>query len=546
MAFFNLIESHRRPHPNDRHGYNHSPYPPYYPNAASNWAPPPGRTGSVTDRVQDVSAPQLPISDQFLQKLIVLQDHCPSKDSELQVRRGEKVEVVKREGEWLYIRNERGKEGYVPSKNCAPPVASSSRRTRSNSRPSITQQIPENVKGNVPIYSSNSAGQLRRYDSPGSETEQGNLSIQRISSPPSNILSPLNNGYSDNKRSEGSSTILEPKHSPSSSSGVASLIDPYSPALVRAYSQDNLNPRTDTPYSLSQSAIDPSLPSSMSTFETSLIELTRRDLHRKQSSSDDSGTMDNMSHVKDNASTIHNAETSSEEGSLQQGRGSSASGRGATPSMRDRPLPSPPQVTQKCSDEDTPPPIPPRHASLERSNPGLKPTPDDLAPYSHPVDSLISDTNGPRGFSMHQSRVKSLVEIDNKDNGINSPYSEVYRGQLKGSNRRPVNLPEAHTPGQFSRHRSPHSIVSSQGRGSSQVNGISLNEFTQNGISEHEEGGSRGVVKFRKCLWGVFICIKVIIMYLFLMYDKCLLLIHYRILKVLMRMKLVYEVENMY
>lgn len=499
-------DSSKRPHPSERHGFNHSPYPPYLPsNSHHQWtssSQSQSSRGSITEKVQDISAPQPPISDQFLQKLIVLQDYCASKDGELTIRRGERIEVVQREVEWLYIRNERGKEGYVPSKNCAPPVASSSRRTRKSSQSSVPLRAvasgeTSRLKDGIPLFSTNSAGHIKRYNSPVGVSDSDKSSFRRISSPLSNVSSPLVNGSSIDKNVIESTSILEPKNSPSSSSGVASLVESYSPAILRTYSQEELNPTIDTHNSLSQSAVI--IPPDVS---TSLAELAH-DVHSKQSSSDDSGTVD-ISQFKDNeyASTIQN-ETSSEEGSIKQARDSSAS-RGTTPSVKDRPLPVPPHST----DEDVPPPIPPRHDSLSRNKPSL-PTPDDIDPYSNPVDNVNAE---PR--FINQSRVKSLIDIHYKDSGVNSPYSEVYRGKR---NKRPVNLSDTResSPAQarrsasFSRRRSPQSNMATQPierRGSPHVNGERRLPPTP---LDDGSTPAKGVVKFRKCLWGVYVCTQV-------------------------------------
>lgn len=491
-----------------------------------------------------MSAPQPPISDQFLQKLIVLQDYTATNETELTIRRGEKIEVVRRENDVLFIRNERGKQGFVPAKNCAPPVASSSRRTRSNSRSSIplrpvaSSGVDTGSRGSLPMHHSNSAGHVKRYNSPYESDSEG-LIIRRISSPNNNIISPLTSGGHESHRThmEGPSGLLEPKDSLSSSSGVASLSDPYSPALLRAYSQEELlsggRGGEKTNYSLSQTTMDPNDPHS----NISILETQIADIYRKHSSSDDSGTMD-MS--KDYASTIRNGDFSSDEGSCQQGRGSGVT----TPSMRDRPLPSPPKQVLL---EDTPPPVPPRNASLDRKSRNTSKTldrysssmtSDDLDPYAQPIDIINNDTH-----SLKRSKAKGHhhVDIHNEDTGINSPYSEVYRpkssSHSSGANKRPINLPEDVVGGvnqrrstSFTRHRSPNSVKSNSSgierRGSPRaINGDKMGVVKTRPppLNGDKRGGPMlpednmrdspvlkgGVVKFRKCLWGVFVCNKV-------------------------------------
>ncbi len=475
----------------------------------------PGRHHSMVDRIHEMG-PHPPISTQFFQKMIVLHDHYPIREMELSVRKGEKVEVVKKEPDWLFVRNERGKEGYVPSRNCIAPVTT--RRTRSNSRSSIpirpvmsgeiidTPTNGTSRQRGVAMYTSSSAGKVRRYDSPMSIGED---MFQRMNSPnsyPVNDPSPSAPPTSDH---------YDNKCSLSSSSGV-SLMDTSSPALTRAFSQEELKPRNDdhSMFSLSQSAMDPSAG------EKSLIELSRS-FHHKHSSSDDSGTVDSA-HLRDldYASTIRNGESSGDEGGLRFERVSSG---GLTPFMKNRPLPNPPanrtpkDETPPPNKDETPPPVPPRNASLETSRQrGKVPSPvtpgneDDLNPYAQPVDSII---NG-RGDKKHKPHLfqkqvggsrSVVVDIAEKNSGVDSPYSEVFR-----PHKRPINYSENGRDSPMSGRRSlggrgQRTLSPMVRKTSPLVNG--LDDPTR---VESERGGqSRTIAKFRKYLWGVFICMKV-------------------------------------
>ena len=519
-----VSESHKRPHSGGyRQSYNHSPYSPYYPSASSPQHPQNGRFDKALDIL---SAPQTPVSDQFFQKLIVFKDFSATDEKELTVRKGERVEVVQREEDRLLVRNERGKQGYVPSDYCAPPIASSSRRARSNSRSSmplrpVASGEDTSSRGSIPMYSSHSAGRVKR--SPCDDSEQ--MLIRRINSPPNTAMM-----GQERHRREGSAPI-EPKHSPSSSSGVASLSEQYSPALNRSYSQDALE---------TEPTVDKVRAGSLS--QTPMMT-GGFDVYHKNSSSDDSGTMELSSTVyKDYASTIRNGDASSDDGSSRHGRGSSASGN-TTPSIRDRPLPSPPK-----SNEEVPPPVPPRYTSLDRSNRhhvnsfNEMATPDDIDPYAQPVDTL-SECGGliqpPQPSLVKHRSSKSHVDVQNQNTGIESPYSEVYRPSR--GNKRPINLPEDHPhlqrqSGSFTRHRSPNgSVKSSHGierRGSPQINGGSEHKRPLSGGSKRPPSissdkrasnrlddmsspsldsplASKGMVKFRKCLWGVYVCLQV-------------------------------------
>ena len=461
----------------------------------------------MIDRVND-SGSQTPVSSQFFQKMVVLYDHYPVREMELAVRKGEKVEVVKREPDWLFVRNERGKEGYVPARNCFAPVT---RRTRSNSRSSIPirpvmsgeiiDQSPVGGKprGGVPMYSSSSAGKVRRYDSPMSVGEYDRESFQRISSPSSSA-------FTSQYEHPSTDPSLDTKGSLSSSSGV-SMMDHSSPALTRAFSQDELKPPHEdlsAGFSMSQ---DPNMTGGGG---KSLMELSRP-FHHKHSSSDDSGTVDST-HLQEleYASTIRNGGSSSEEGNLKLERVSSG---GVTPSMKDRPLPSPPKPSEKSTTEDSPPPVPPRNASLEtsrqRANAPKIVSEDDNNPYAQPVDSIINGKVGEKRVqSFHQDRSsRNIVDISERNSGVDSPYSEVYRPQ-----RRPINVEGGRDSPSTTRralNRNQRNAVPMVRRPSPLVNGTDYTN-TEETQPDQQQQQSKGIMKFRKYLWGVFICMKVI------------------------------------
>jgi hypothetical protein len=479
------VESPKRPYPSDRH--NHSPHPPHYPNPSHN---------DRANLSQEVSAPQPPISNQFLQKLIVLQEHSAGRDTELNTRKGERIEVVRREGDWLYVRNEKGKEGYVPSNKCVPPVVATSRR-RNNSRSSIPLRMVGSSEvggshGNIPMFSTNSAGQLKRYDSP---VETEHALTRRVSSPGASILSTMMTAADDDDTITGSTATL-----------TADSKDPMGSGLIRVYSDGY-------PMNTTISATQPSggggdvISNAAASFQTSLAQLTH-EIHR--TSSDGSSTIDIL---KDNMMVGQN-ETSSEEGS--RGRGSAMSGV-VTPSNQNRPLPTLPI-------EDVPPPIPPRSDSLHRSTKPIRLTPDDdVDPYATPVDTLKQPTSHKQ---LDKTRVKSLVDIGYKDTGVDSPYSEVYRSKdrsLKrkvgsnsgGSGRQP------HRSTSFTKRRSPNSGTTTTTRAMERMNSPgNTNGFHSTPPPPPPEqdiivkdttslSNNRSITKFRKCFWGVFVCTQV-------------------------------------
>lgn len=430
--------------------------------------------------------------------MVVVLDYQPQEERDLLVRKGERVEVIRKEGDWLVVRNEKGREGYIPKKNCVPPV-SSTRRTPRAYRPLPIRPVGSSYEGStdekrtIPLYSSSSAGHpLHRYNSPTTEPGVNKMSIHQATSPASQ---PHRGEVEDSQ--EGSSSTLDPKHSPSSSSGVASLTDPYSPALHRTYSPET---HLESSCSISSHPTTHSLHKNGSS-----------SVHRKHSASDDSGTevaVTSQLGREDYASTIRCGDSSSEDGSTQR-TGSS---------MKDRPLPVPPsQQLSPASNHvgssvspDTPPPVPPRHASLDRHAALFGQSAhvsNEVDQYADPLDSLMNgETNevrqNQRFHAMQQSRVKSLVDINAHDNGM---YTEVFQSK---SRRRKTALSErdsgsSRTRRSASFHRQhPANVMSLDRRGSPGLNGDKKQPLPE---EKQRNGVVKYMSKFRKYLWGVFV-----------------------------------------
>lgn len=489
------LDSHHRHH---HHSSSH-PYPTHNSHRSSSGRVAPYSTGRVTDKLQAPS-PTTPVGDHFVQKMIVVQDFHPQEERNLMVRKGERVEVICKEDDWLLVRNERGREGYIPKKNCVPPVSSTKRTTPRAYRPLPIRPVGSNYEGTtseekrpVPLYSSSSAGHpLHRYNSPMTEPGNSKLPMHSVISPSSH-----SHRYTEDCQ-EGSSSTLDPKHSPSSSSGVASLTDPYSPALNHTYSPDDL--KVDSSCSLT---------ASITTNSSIPLENGSTGSHRKHSGSDDSGTevgITTSKRVDDYASTVRCADSSSEDGSTQKGS-----------SMRDRPLPSPPSQqswgrSHVSAADSPPPPVPPRHTSLDRHTASAMGQQLVDEQYASPVDSItngeISEVHHSRKPFAHltqQGRVRSLVDITAQDNGT---YSEVFqsgkpqrrqtvmtdtRDHREGGNgktRRSASFHRNHSAGAFSLDRR-----GSPGRGANKQQ-LMENSSRQNGLKQ--------MSKFRKYLWGVY------------------------------------------
>ena len=490
-----LVESSKNQRPTQLENRHHHSHASHSSHRSSSGRVAPYSTGRVTDKVQAPS-PTTPIGNHFIQKMVVVQDFQPQEERDLLVRKGERVEVICREDDWLLVRNERGREGYIPKKNCVPPVSSTKRTTPRSYRPlpirpvGSTYENTTEEKKSIPLYSSSSAGHpLQRYNSPMTEPGITKLPMHRITSPSSHLQRDVEDSQ------EGSSSTLDPKHSPSSSSGVASLTDPYSPALNHNYSPDDLKSGLDSSCSLT---------TSITTNSSIPLENGNRFHHRKHSGSDDSGTevaITTNGRGEDYASTLRCGDSSSEDGSTQR----------AGSSMRDRPLPSPPSQ-QPRDGRDTPPPVPPRHTSLDRhaAAMGLR-LPDEQ--YASPVDSL---RNGPindvqpsrRGNLLQQTRVKSLLDITAaaQDNGT---YSEVFQSTNRPQRRQTLLANDNRENGgvktrrSASFHRNYSAGALSLDRRSSPGRGADKKQLME--TVSRQNGGTKHMTKFRKYLWGVYV-----------------------------------------
>lgn len=109
--------------------------------------------------------------------MVVLQEYVATDNQGLGVKRGEVVQVIKEEPNWFYVRNERHKEGYVPSNHLVAPYSSMRSRSRvlgvpnsvpmrhvaSGSSIDIKEQQQHHHSTVVSMYPSTSAGRPRNH-----------------------------------------------------------------------------------------------------------------------------------------------------------------------------------------------------------------------------------------------------------------------------------------------------------------------------------------------------------------------------------------------
>jgi len=195
-------------------------------------------------------------------KMIVLQEYRPptsggggdsSSSKGLHVRRGETVMVLSEEQDWCRVRNEREKEGYVPSVHLVAPYSTMRSRQKFSGGPirpvasgsSIEVMDHASIHGVVPMYPSRSAGRPRNH-SMGDENRvypRANCNSVSNMHPPAmaRVNSPLEVGgghhhgnmapptHPPSTANATSGSTYDQKYSPSTSSGVASFTGTGSP-----------------------------------------------------------------------------------------------------------------------------------------------------------------------------------------------------------------------------------------------------------------------------------------------------------------------------
>ena len=169
----------------------------------------------------------------MMKKLIVVQKYEPKPgDKGLAVKRGETVLLVRSDGEWLYVKNENGDEGFVPRSHL---LAPSRTRTRTNSRSGMAlRHVASN--GSVPIHSTRLADHSQTPDSPTVLTAP--LSQDDYPHTHHSHHHHQHNGHHPPPRLAPTETLYDRKYSPSSSSGIVSLADQFSPGLTHSLPQD--------------------------------------------------------------------------------------------------------------------------------------------------------------------------------------------------------------------------------------------------------------------------------------------------------------------
>ncbi len=411
--------------------------------------------------------------------MIVLQEYQPADNQGLFVQRGEQVQVLNQQGNWYYARNETKKEGFVPCSHLMLPYSAmrSGRKSQANSmRPTASNSTIHDIEPaprGVPMHSTQSAGVPRPQDE---FMNRANSYKRRDSSP--QVLA-VNETCNNNNGMTVS--MYEQKYSPSSSSGVASMNGPLSPSFQSLpEGGDSAMGRQSSGSSLTQEQV------SLSSIEEN------NGIEAHQNGHEESG--------------MRSQRTTSESSLLH---------------LQTRPLPHPPahpnhegvyldkrmnHIYSTITNGEHPPPIPPRERPMISHS---QPFPDTDT-YTSPADALLEQPGGPH---LERPRVRSLSDAAREGQRLvqsNLDYSEVFHGKVRshrhnGYHHHGNDTTSEHSEGGSSNRSSRRSSTSR--RAHNQIAGS--REFipldgARPGMP-HAQSASTTILKFRKCLWGVYV-----------------------------------------
>ena len=142
------------------------------------------------------------------QRMVVIQEYLSKDRTGVTVRRGQTVELIGGDREWLYVKTDRGEEGYIPRSHCVYPYAAArpEREGEMDSRPQLdmrSRSFSNNQNDNTDMW------KLR-------DTPPNGIAKSRVLSPA--LPSPQLQKNTNNTNNEVTGIpVSEPSHSPNSS-----------------------------------------------------------------------------------------------------------------------------------------------------------------------------------------------------------------------------------------------------------------------------------------------------------------------------------------
>ena len=144
------------------------------------------------------------------QRMVVIQEYAPKDCTGVAVRRGQTVELIGGDREWLYVKTDRGEEGYIPRSHCVYPYSASrpEREGEMDSRP----QLDNRSRSFSGMHGENNVDILHRMK----EISPNGVTKNRVLSP--GLPSPHNkNSNNTNNATELTAVTVSAPHSPNTS-----------------------------------------------------------------------------------------------------------------------------------------------------------------------------------------------------------------------------------------------------------------------------------------------------------------------------------------
>ena len=477
-----------------------------------------------TKKVGPISVPHSDSDLRNSRKMVVLQEYRPVDNRGLAVRRGESVQVISQDHSWLFVRNERKEEGYVPCSHLVAPYSTTrSRKALGGSNPlrpvasGSSIEIKDPPHHSVPMYPSTSAGKVKPY-SYQDETRMNGVPPPRRGFSPHELANNNTNSLSQGQNGVSVVTSYDQKYSPSTSSGVASLTGTGSPvghsdgsnhSSFCSIEEERVGKSNGAPEEVGRAPVHNSVQD----------DVNEPQMRGRVGAADSSYMKANRPLPPHPPHSHHHYGVNTEGLPLHEQQNVHNFVPNEAPPLPPR---TPyynyiPQMQSTSQDE------PPYHEEYP-------PMVDSSDPYASPADAIPCQQNPHLG----QPRGRSLTDVRLREVRLaqeNGDYSEVFQGHQRPTHHRPngyrlTDENSSHSEGGSSQSRSSR-------RSGSRVSSLRTqttepycesrervsyeSDITPNGNWEHAppisvntfaQQGMTKIKKFRKNLWGVYVVMQ--------------------------------------
>jgi hypothetical protein len=438
----------------------------------------------------------------IIKKLIVVQKYEPKPGEKgLAVSRGETVLLVRDDGDWMYVRNESGAEGFVPRSHLLSP---SRTRTRTSSRTGTAlRHVASNGCVEVSSTTKPETGSSALSQDEGHHNHVANGHHHPHHLPPSKLSA--NEILYDRKM-----------FSPSPSSGVASLADQFSPGPSHSPIQDRGRDRESggggrEPAQSSSSSLDNSR-ESCSSYEQDPAS------HQQNHHNNHRGTtlISPLNHIDGGRNNFHRGGGENAEG-IPRSNSSSSRSTGDSVSAQQTPLHNGIHYVDKTTNHiystleqpasPPPPPLPPRNAAA----PGFSASQQEPEPNAYSqLERAAPGISGSTGRTCSQ---EALVHPSHHHNSFSEGWTR---------DRKALGYPSRSASAKARVYKEVVEIRQSSGspRGGRQrivpppplrVSSVAGSRCDQQQVLRHQRRqqnwnhNETQITKFRKTVWGVFV-----------------------------------------